>query len=516
MAEREDMTGRRRLLRNSLVSWLSMLVLMAVGFVMPRVIDAEMGQAKLGVWDFCWSIVNYLSFINLGVSSGVNRYVATFRANGDRGALVQLVNTCYTIQIATALLGGAALATFAEHLSGGIVKGSGSGSDAERIVMILGASILFQLALAPARGVTNGCHRWDVTNIINVVSRLSSSVAMITLALTTGRLIDMAWAYLTVTLVVESCRYFWSVRILPESRFSPGRFSWPLARKLFHFGVYQNLLEIAPVLLLQAVNILVMGTLGAPALAILVRHVSLVKYIEMFINRFSRMLNPSTAALCAMEQRGELRRFFVDGTRYAAAMALPMLVCFGLFGETIVGWWMGDDYVHGDLVVILALGYCLPIVMGPAQSVLIGMYAHVRVTVMVIPTVVLGFITGYVLLDTIGWSLDRAAFMEVAILSLAFGVVIPVYCCRRLDLRFHTFVVRAFSGPLASSLLFLAGLVVTQNNAPEGGWGMWLAGLVMSLGALVVASWFWVLSPDSRSRILGRLRGGIARPDQGS
>ncbi len=371
--------------------------------------------------------------------------------------------------------------------------------------MILGSSVLFQLAFAPARGVINGCHRWDITNLINVTVRIVSALGMITMALTTARLVDLAWAYLIVSGLGETIRYGISLRVLPEAKIGIGLFSWKMARRMFHFGVYQNLLEIAPVLLFQAVNILVTHNLGAASLAVLVRYLSLVKYIEMFINRFSRMLSPSTAALCAMDKQDELRRFFVDGSRYAASLALPMLVMFGFFGDRVVGLWMGSDYIDKDLVSVLAIGYCLPVLMGPAQSVLIGMYAHARVTRLVMLALVTGFSVGYVVLDFIGWSLERAALMETITLSLSFGVIVPVVCCRRLGIRLVGFLVEAYSAPMACVALFSSGLFVADHYMGKAGDIWWLTGLLTSLVILGLSSWYWILPFDIRKRMRDRL-----------
>jgi len=50
---------------------------------MPRMIDQRLGQELLGVWDFAWSLVHYFEFIQMGLTSSVNRYVAKYRAVGD-------------------------------------------------------------------------------------------------------------------------------------------------------------------------------------------------------------------------------------------------------------------------------------------------------------------------------------------------------------------------------------------------------------------------------------------------
>ena len=77
-----DVSGRQQLVRNVFVSWLSQLVFIAAGFVMPRLIDHRLGQEMLGLWDLGWTIVAYFGLVQMGVVGSVNRYVAMHRAEG--------------------------------------------------------------------------------------------------------------------------------------------------------------------------------------------------------------------------------------------------------------------------------------------------------------------------------------------------------------------------------------------------------------------------------------------------
>lgn len=83
----EDLTGRSRLAVNTITVWACELVLMVSGFILPRLIDSQIGQEPLGIWDFGWSMVLYLGLVQCGVASSVNRFVAKFRAADDLAGL---------------------------------------------------------------------------------------------------------------------------------------------------------------------------------------------------------------------------------------------------------------------------------------------------------------------------------------------------------------------------------------------------------------------------------------------
>src|SRR5688572_19881830 len=88
-----DVHGQRRLGRNILTNWGAQVFHMVAGFVVPRLIDRQLSQEALGVWDLAWSIVVYFNLVQIGVTSSINRYVAFHRAQGDLSAINTAVSS---------------------------------------------------------------------------------------------------------------------------------------------------------------------------------------------------------------------------------------------------------------------------------------------------------------------------------------------------------------------------------------------------------------------------------------
>lgn len=502
----EDLTGRRRILKNTLVSWGSMFIIMAVGFILPRVIDEQMGQETLGIWDFCWSIVNYLSFANLGASSAVSRYVATFRAQHDDVGISQVVTTNYLIQALTVIVVGGLLAVFLHYLPSLVHRDLGDElGDIDTIVMILGSSVIVQLLFAPSRGVINGCHRWDITNLVNVSIRLVASFIMIVLAIVTRDLADMALAYLLTNACGEMVRCYLSFRICPGINLSRKSISLPMAKGMLKFGFHQTLIETTPLILLQGINIAVMRTLGAEPLAILARSTNLIKYIEIFVSRFTKILSPSTAALCALDKEDELSNFYIKGTRYAAAITFPMLMTFAVFGDAVIALWMGEDYVRHDVIMALSMGYLLPVTMGPSLSVLIGMNAHARIALIGFLFILIGAIVGLAGIGMFGWSLLGFSVLEGTLLTLAFGILAPYYCCQKVGLGFFSFLKASLTRPLACITPYVIGLIASKFLLSQYGGAWVLVGVFTSMVLYLYLLWIGVLPDDVRLRVVGRI-----------
>src|SRR5690606_12148260 len=93
-----DVAGRDRMGRNVAFAWGGYMVNVVTGFIVPRLISAQLGQTTLGIWDFSWSIVSYFGLVQLGLGSSVSRYVAKYRSVGDHHGLNVSVSTVAVFQ----------------------------------------------------------------------------------------------------------------------------------------------------------------------------------------------------------------------------------------------------------------------------------------------------------------------------------------------------------------------------------------------------------------------------------
>src|SRR5688572_8715100 len=221
-----DASGRSRMARNVLASWGGHAVFVIAGFLMPRLIDAHLGQVSLGLWDFAWSVVSYFVIAQVGVGSSVNRYVAKHRSVGDIESLnrsvssvnlIQLASTALTL-VVTALLMWLLPVLFDQH---GVEP-----TEARWVIGLLGCSVATQMAFNAFSGVLTGCHRWDIHNGVTAGSYGGIVVGMIAALLLGGGLAALAAVYFVGTIAGEFVRMRLAFRACPELRVSPRFATW--------------------------------------------------------------------------------------------------------------------------------------------------------------------------------------------------------------------------------------------------------------------------------------------------
>jgi O-antigen/teichoic acid export membrane protein len=472
---------------------------------MPRLVDHELGQFSLGIWDFCWSIVSYLHMSSLGIGSSINRYVARFRAAKDYESLSDSVSSVAVVQIGIAAFIAFATAAFVWFIPVNFAERLGPEvSAAQSVVGLLGGALAVQQLFDSSRGVMTGCHRWDLHNMVNVGSQFVASLGMIAVLLGGGGLEGMAWSYFVVTIGAELFRFRLARRVCPELQFDLRRATWSRAKEMATFGLKTVLLAGPGIVLAQTTSLLVVSTLGPAALAVIARPGALVRHTAIFVDKFGFVLTPTVGSLQQLGDEEELRRFLLNSTRICVAFTLPVVAMLAINGDLILQYWMGASYADHTVIAILAGVYFLYGGQSPVLRVMTGMNLHGRVGVAGLITVALGLAIGIAIINRIGWSLPAAALLATVPMAISNGLVIPWMSCRKLKLSYLRYLRFAFGMPLLLGSVFV-GILLVGRELP----GSHLLNSIVALGcgALWLAGSYWrfLLSSRMRERLLHEL-----------
>src|SRR5882724_5909894 len=86
------------------LNWLAVLVGVALGIVLYRVQLMALGPTALGTWLAISSLCGYLSLLELGLGSAINKYSATHNALQDRAREEALLSTALALYLGLATL----------------------------------------------------------------------------------------------------------------------------------------------------------------------------------------------------------------------------------------------------------------------------------------------------------------------------------------------------------------------------------------------------------------------------
>jgi O-antigen/teichoic acid export membrane protein len=461
-----DLTGKDRFAWNLLVSWASHLVLIVSGFVMPRLVDDSVGQELLGIWDFGWSFVSYLSLVGLGMGACFNRYIAKHRAEGDFVSLNKVANSAVFVQMIFSSI--TALCTisfyyllpfyFNEVLHQNIQM-------AQWVVLFLGLSVSVRMIAGSASGLLTGYHRWDMHNALHAGDSILSLILMIiALYLTHFSVAGMALGYLFSTIIFETLRFVCVNKICKEFKFNLRMANFKTCKEMLIFGIKSMLSNIPPIILLQTISILLVSTIGPAALAVFARPMALTKQVKTFMTKFTLMLTPTTGSMQGTGDVKSIRTLFISTTMLSFAFTLPSLGFLFIYGDVVLHYWMGSEYALSTLIMILALGQLLPMGQDTSLRILMGLNQHGRISLVAFVAVFLFFGIGLIFSGVTDWELTTAALLFVIPMNIVYGFIVPIYTCRELKLSWFNYIKKSILKPVIYIIPFL-GLVYFSRQA---------------------------------------------------
>jgi O-antigen/teichoic acid export membrane protein len=497
-----DLTGRDRLVKNVLSSWAGHMVFVIAGFIMPRLIDHRVGQSGLGVWDFGWSLISYFAFVQAGIASSVNRYIAKYRAVRDTEGVRCTFCSVFCFQFVAGILvmGLNVLATWLvptllSNRLGQHVE------EARWVVFFLGMSMALEVMISPFAGVISGCHRWDLHNGLNAGFHAGIVVAWIVALSLGGGLRSLALINFLGVVLTEITRIRLAFWVCPELRFHPRYVHWTYIRRMLTFGGKSILTTASRVLLYQTSNLLVVSFLGPAALAMYSRPGGLVRHAMTFVNKFAFVLTPTASCLHARGQKEELSELLIETTRYAAYITLPMVIFLSIMGSPLLMFWMGPKYRQGTLLIILAVGHVMTMIQQPVWNILAGMNVHGRLGVANLIAAVVSLGLALLALGVFHLGLIGAALAVVLPLSITYGVYIPLYACRLLGMSVRSYLTSAMRKPLLCVLPFTGCLFGVRYVFAGRPMLELLTGIVVGGLTLGLVYWRYVLSPQARRKV---------------
>jgi O-antigen/teichoic acid export membrane protein len=289
---------------------------------------------------------------------------------------------------------------------------------------------------------------------------------MVTILSIGGGLRSLGTVVLLVALLAGLWRMSSVPTLCPELHVSLSLFRWSTAKEMLRFGLKTLAIRSPLLILVQTTNLLIASHLGPASLAVFSRSLALVRHTEGFMSKFAFILAPTAGSLQGQGKEGEMRRFFLDTTRYGVAFASPMLFFLTIDGDLILRLWMGERYVHGPVLAILAIGYFLPISQNSVREILKGMNAHGKIGLFCFGLTGACFLSGYLIFRQTAWTLDSAAILLAISLGVGLGLPPPVYACIKLKTSVTHYLRHSLLPPLICNSVFIASLLAGRHLFP--------------------------------------------------
>ncbi|GMU19999.1 MAG: hypothetical protein AMXMBFR13_01000 [Phycisphaerae bacterium] len=488
-------------------NWLWYGVVVASGFIVPRAIDRKLGQELLGIWDFAWSLVVYVRWVQMGLASPMSREVARHRTLEDWQGLNVILSSCAVIILVDSLIGlliaaGLALAVpwLLPGLAPGVLK------TAQWAAFLITSGAVFEMLASASSSVLSGMQRFDLFNLIRG-GRDILQIAAILLLLILGYGVVALAASVVVLTLLGNCLYIVAAwRVCPHLHISTRLFQWSAARQSLVFSTKHMVQILSRSCMYQGNSILVGWFMGPAGIAVFSRQRALVLHLLNVVKQYSFVFIPKSSHLHARGNVGELQKLLLASSRYGLYAAVPGVLVLVILGGPLVHLWMGPNYVQQSALTLLAAGHLLAIAQMGAFTILMGMDRHGRPALWEAGVALSSLVLASLLMGPLDQGLVGVAVAIGLPVTVNGGLLTPWYACRVLNLPVRRYVAHVLPGPLLAGIPLAVCLVVARMLFPQEPHYCLLVGAALGGTVMAPIYWIWVLPESLKSAIRRRVR----------
>jgi O-antigen/teichoic acid export membrane protein len=493
------------MLRSVLSNWIATLLSGAISIALTPVLIHGLGDFHFGMWVLVGSLLEYSSFIDVGLRTTLQRFAARLEGAHNRLALNETLSTSMVLSgavfLGICLLTGVCAAVLPGFFG---LKGH-DGVVLTRVIVLLGLSVAVTFPARVLASYLCGLQRYDVYNGAAVATSAVRAVLLVLVLRLGYGVLACCVANLAVagaSLVAHWALVRW---VDPASHLRIGLASRARIRELFSFGFYVFLASIGDFLRYRIDSFVIARWISLALVTPFSIAGRITEYYRIALFTVTGPLMTTMSALEGQQRRAELQDVFLRFTRVTSLMSFLIGSMLWLHGKWLIGIWTGEKYVSAyPSLMILVLGTSAAAATTPSVNLLLARGENR-------PVGWWGVGEG---LANLGLSIYWAGKYGIA--GVALGTTVPQlfvkftlqpwYALRAAEVSLRDYFVKGLARPLAAGVIFLAvgkWLVLTWGE----GTLVHVLALFTAEGALYMALAYSVgLEGPDRSLLLDRGR----------
>jgi O-antigen/teichoic acid export membrane protein len=353
--------------KNIVASLARVGVVSLVALVLPAYLTHHLPVETYAAWVLILQLGAYVSYLDLGIQTGVSKFVAEYDARGDEAGAGRHASAGFALMILAGLLGIVLTLVLAWQVPRLFsTMPANLYHDVRISVMLLGSSLSFGLVCAVYSAVFLGLQRYWIPMTISIVNRTSFAAVILAVVALRGNLTAMGMAVALVNFVTGVLQVVAWRKKARHVRISIGFTDSRALKVVVRYCSLQSI-SIVAMLCITGLDVTIVGHYDYLQTA----YYSIATLPTIFalsiIGSMMGPLLPASSAMSTQRSASEMGDFLARITRYTTAMllltGLPLMVC----GSPILRLWVGAEYAYRTLPYLRILVFanvfrnlCLP------------------------------------------------------------------------------------------------------------------------------------------------------------
>lgn len=491
----------KHLVRNAIFNSGSWSVHVLVAFFTTPYIVYKLSAEVYGIYALLTGLIGFYGLLDLGLGQGVTKFVAQYNTDKNDDGIQRSINAALMVQVLLGLTASALILLFNTEILNILNVAEAHFSAASNSLNVFALGFFLKMIATTFDASLQGLQRYDITGKVDAFINILVNVGIVML-LFWGFGLEMVVNWTVFSTVLS----FIILGIILKKQLPFWKFSFRVSaadfKTLFNFSGYVFISRISSLFTNYIVRFFISAYLGTTAVTYYVVPMKIVNMVGGFLGSLFRALFPYASELGARGDKERIKKVFIEGSKYFAALSLPACLIIIVFARPIMILWMGGPFAEETWLILAMLASVSSIgaLSTVPTHVAIGLgYTKLRSIFSVI-TVVLYVLLLPLLTDV--WQI-YGVIASVFFASTVPGIVfvlyfsekildIPLFYYLRRVVGFHLvpitltviFLSTGVGGILPASLFSITAAVLTA--------GIYFGGMI-SLGWLPIASSIWKL-----------------------
>ena len=365
-----------KLIRSSFLRIANLLANVVVSFlVMPFVIHA-LGDRWYGFWVFVGTVVGYYGFLDLGLTSAVQRFISQAIGRKDEEEINITLNTCLGLFIFGSIISLLITAVLYFVIPAFVDNPAETGTF-QTVLLLVGLNFAISFPVRIFQGTLYAFVRYDLQAILEI-SKLILRTALIFVFLSRwSGIITLTLIVLFIDTLFNLLTILVTLKSIPTLRLGRAYYRRERIGSLFGYSIYSLISQIADSLRFKIDSFVITGFLGLALVTHYNIAASMIFYFRMFIASAVGMMLPVFSQYEGQNDFDQIREKYIFVSKLSTILSVLIGGSVIIYGKAFITRWMGSGYSDSYLALaILSVGIVFERIQTISVNLVYGLSKH--------------------------------------------------------------------------------------------------------------------------------------------
>jgi len=342
-----------RLIKGGSLRSITLIFNIIIAFMMMPFVIQHLGDRWYGLWIIVGSLIGYYGYLDFGLSSACQRFIAKALHDEDNpGDINTVISSALCLFLGLSII-AILITVLTVSVAPLFVSSEEELSTFKIVFIILGIKTAIMFPFMVFNGIITGYLRYDISSYIEFAKLLLRTILII-IYLTMGySIISLA----VITLITEVGGYIalalWSKKIHPSMKFSRKFIDYSLFKQLLNYGKFSFLASLGDILRFKIDDLVVARFIGLSMVTHYAIAIRLIDYVGQLLQTVLGMFMPVFTKYISQNEEEVLKEKFLIVTEISTFLTLLIVPALMVVGESFISLWMGKEYIDAYIPLII-------------------------------------------------------------------------------------------------------------------------------------------------------------------